>query len=78
MNQTLMEKTRSLLLTASLPKYWWREAMSCATFLINRTMNVRNIIPHERLTGRSVHLLGLHPWGCKAFRMAPKATKFND
>ena len=37
MNQTLLERTRCLRLTAKLKKGFWAEALSMAAFLINRT-----------------------------------------
>ena len=40
MNRTIMERVRTMLAHAKLPKTFWAEAMSTATYLINRSPSV--------------------------------------
>ena len=40
MNRTIMERVRSMLALAKLPKKFWAEALSTATYVINRSPSV--------------------------------------
>ena len=53
MNRTLVEAVRSMLSDSKLPKMFWAEALSTATYFRNRSPNValNNITPYEALNG---------------------------
>uniref|UniRef100_A0AAG5DT47 Retrovirus-related Pol polyprotein from transposon TNT 1-94 n=1 Tax=Anopheles atroparvus TaxID=41427 RepID=A0AAG5DT47_ANOAO len=57
MNRTIVEKARSMLCDANLPKRFWAEAVATASYVINRspTMGLR-MTPHEAFTGRRPNL----------------------
>ena len=40
MNRTIMERVRSMLAHAKLPKTFWVEALSTTTYMINRSPSV--------------------------------------
>ena len=40
MNRTIMERVRSMLAHAKLPKTFWAEALTTATYVINRSPSV--------------------------------------
>ena len=40
MNQTIMERVRSMLAQAKLPKTFWVEALSTVTYMINRSPSI--------------------------------------
>ncbi|XP_047268802.1 uncharacterized protein LOC107871373 isoform X1 [Capsicum annuum] len=77
MNCTIVEKVRSLLRTAKLPKSFWGEAVQVACYLINRSPSV----PLERVwTYKEVSYSHLKVFGCRAFAHVPKEqrTKLDD
>jgi transposase InsO family protein len=69
MNRTIMERVRSMLSHAKLPKSYWAEAMLTAVYLINRSpsMPLKGDIPQRVWTGRSVSYQHLRVFGCLAY-----------
>ena len=43
MNRTIMERVRSMLAHAKLPKTFWAEALSTTTYVINRLLSMGQI-----------------------------------
>jgi hypothetical protein len=76
-NRTIVEKARSLLSDAGLPKAYWAEAVSTAVYLINRTpTRVLNFkTPEEVWTGRKPDIRHLKIFGCKAMVYVPKPLR---
>ena len=83
LNRILVEKTRTMLLTAKLPASYWSYAIQHATWLLNRTPSMalkENITPFEAWIGRKPNLKGIHVFGCMAIGFIPKLlrdTKFS-
>ena len=69
MNRTIMERVRSMLSHAKLPKSYWAEAMATAVYLINRSPSVplKGDVPQRVWTGRSVSYQHLRVFGCLAY-----------
>ena len=69
MNRTIMERVRSMLAHAKLPKSYWAEAMLTAVYLINRSPSVplKGDVPQRVWTGRNVSYQHLKVFGCLAY-----------
>jgi hypothetical protein len=68
-NRVLEELARTMINGASLPKYFWAEAISTACYVLNRAI-IRPILdktPYEILRGRKPNISHLHIFGCKCF-----------
>uniref|UniRef100_A0AAG5CSP7 Retrovirus-related Pol polyprotein from transposon TNT 1-94 n=1 Tax=Anopheles atroparvus TaxID=41427 RepID=A0AAG5CSP7_ANOAO len=76
MNRTIVEKARSMLCDANLPKRFWAEAVATASYVINRspTMGLR-MTPHEAFTGRRPNLAHLRIFGAKVMCHVPKERR---
>ncbi|OAE27125.1 hypothetical protein AXG93_3984s1000 [Marchantia polymorpha subsp. ruderalis] len=83
MNQTLLERVRCMLFEAGLPKRYWREAISTATYLINRCPSValNCKTPEEVWNGSPTKFNNLMVFGCVAYmhqredKLDPRAKK---
>lgn len=77
MNRTIVEKARTMLFGANLPKAYWAEAVAAATYLINRSpaKGLDEKTPEEMWTGLKPNLSHLRVFGCKAFAHIPKASR---
>ena len=82
MNRTIMERVRSMLRMANLPKSFWGEAVCTAVYLINRLPSVPLDfdIPEKVWKGRDISYSHLRVFGCKAFMHIQKEqrTKLDD
>ena len=60
MNRTIVERVRSILMHAKLPKSYWAEAMYTAVYLINRSPSVplKGDVPQRVWTGKDVSFQG--------------------
>ncbi|CAH9052299.1 unnamed protein product [Cuscuta europaea] len=69
MNRTLLDKVRSMLSTSGLPKKFWGEAVTTATYLINRSPSVPigGQCPEVKFTGGPLDLTNLRVFGCAAY-----------
>ena len=69
MNRTIMEKVRSMIIMAKLPKPFWGEAVRAACYLINRSPSVSlNFeIPKKVWSGKKPSYSHLRVFGCLAF-----------
>lgn len=77
MNRTIMEKVRSMLRMAKLPKSFWGEAVLTACYLINRSLSVplESDIPERVWSGKKISYSHLKVFGCKAFMHIPKEQR---
>lgn len=78
MNRTLVEMVRSMLSDSKLPKKFWAEALSTASYIRNRspTNAVEGMTPYEVLKGRKPNVKHLRIFGCDAFVHVPKDERF--
>ena len=69
MNKTLNERTRSMKLHVGLPKIFWADAVSTATYLINQRPSVpmKFRLPEEVWSGKEVKFSNLKVFGCVSF-----------
>ncbi|XP_048323873.2 retrovirus-related Pol polyprotein from transposon TNT 1-94 [Ziziphus jujuba] len=69
MNRTIMEKVRSMLSMAKLPKPFWGEAVRAACYLINRSPSVplNFEIPEKMWSGKIPSYSHLRVFGCIAY-----------
>lgn len=73
MNRTLVERAKSALIAAGLPKIFWAEAVSTVAYLINRSpTRGHGKTPEEIWTGVKPDLSHLKVFGCKAMMHVPK------
>lgn len=80
MNRSLIEKARSMLYNAKLPKCFWAEAVYTACYLINRSPHrVLEKCPNEIWYGKKPTLNHLRVFGCSAMVHIPhqKRRKFD-
>ena len=63
MNRTLNKRAKSMRLHAGLPKTFWADAVSTATYLINRGPS----IPEEVWSGKEVKFSHLKVFGCVSY-----------
>lgn len=76
-NRTIVEKARTMLQDAGLPRAYWGEAVSTAIYLKNLspTHALKNKIPEEIWTGKKVNLRHLRVFGCQAHVLIPKEKR---
>lgn len=74
MNRTLVEKVRCMLADSGLPKVFWAETLSTATYLHNRspTKPLGGVTPSEAWTGLKPTVGHLRRYGCAAYAHIPK------
>ncbi|PKU77855.1 Retrovirus-related Pol polyprotein from transposon TNT 1-94 [Dendrobium catenatum] len=73
----LLETTRTLLYTASVPTSFWPDAVLTATYLINRmpSPNTSNKSPYELLHQRQPEYAHLRTFGCACFPLIPASNR---
>lgn len=76
MNRTLIEKAKCLLFDANLPRNFWAEAVSMATYLTNRSVtSVHKKTPDEMFFGKRVDLSNLKLFGSSVMVRIPKEKR---
>ena len=77
MNRTLLGSVRAVLSNSKLPKRFWPEALSTATYLHNRspTNSVQRKTPHEVWTGCKPIVSYFRVFGCNACAHIPKDAR---
>src|SRR5690606_19654886 len=77
MNRTILERARSMLIGANLPKKYWGEAVSTGVYLINRSpaSALPKITPEEAWCGLKPDVSHLKVFGCKAMTHVPKQKR---
>lgn len=80
-NRSLVEKGRSMLQHAGMPKIFWDEAVRTAAYLMNRSpsSHLEDKTPAEIWYGKKPNLSNLRIFGCNAYSHVPKElrTKFD-
>ncbi|PKU87036.1 Retrovirus-related Pol polyprotein from transposon TNT 1-94 [Dendrobium catenatum] len=68
----IIETTRTLLLTASMPTVFWPEAVTTAVYLINRlpSSTTENFTPVELMYNRKPEYGDLKVFGCKCYPLS--------
>ncbi len=74
MNRTLVEAVRSMLADSKLPHRFWAEALSTASYLLNRspTKTLGDETPFEAWVGKKPYVKHLKAFGCVAYSHVPK------
>ena len=75
MNRTLLNHTRSMLLSRNISKSFWAEALSTAVHIRNRVTSRSlppNTTPHHRWIGVAPNLSYLRIFGAKCWYVVPK------
>ena len=74
LNRTLIEKVRTMLSDASLPKTFWAEALNTAVYVHNRspTTSLNKITPYEALVGRKPSVSHFRVFGSICYSHVPK------
>ena len=74
MNRTLVETVRAMLSDSKLPKKFWVEALSTASYVRNRspTTAVKAMTPYEVWKGYKPNVNHLRIFGCSAYAHIPK------
>ncbi|THH12525.1 hypothetical protein EW146_g7606 [Bondarzewia mesenterica] len=78
MNRNLVEKARSMLADAKLPKSYWFDAIEYAALIHNVTPTRAlkgDITPEEAWTGNKPSVAHLRIFGCDAHVLVPKAQR---
>lgn len=72
-NRTLLDMTRSMLLSAKLPQTFWAEAVATAAYVRNRMVhrNLENGVPEGIWTERQPSVKHLKVFGCLAYTHLP-------
>jgi len=68
-NRSLEELARTMLSESSLPKYFWADAVSTSSYVMNRVL-IRPIVkktPYELFNGRKPNVSHLRVFGCSCF-----------
>ena len=76
-NRTIMEAARSMLIHAHLPLSFWAEAISCATYLRNRSpsSSIPGKTPYEFWFGKKPDLSNLRVFGCVSYVHIPSELR---
>ena len=74
MNRTLVETVRAMLSDSKLPKKFWAEALSTASYVRNRspTTAVKVMTPYEVWKSYKPNVNHLRIFGCSAYAHIPK------
>lgn len=77
MNRTIMERVRSMLSMAKLPKPFWGEAVRAACYLINRSPSVplNFEVPEKSWSGKDPSYSHLRVFGCLAYAHVSKELR---
>lgn len=76
-NRSLVEKARSMMQHADVPKEFWDEAVRTAAYLINRSpsANLEDATPAEVWYGKKPDVSNLTVFGCIAYSHIPKELR---
>lgn len=76
-NRTIVERAKSMMFDAELPKRYWAEAVATAVYLINRSSasGIDGKTLEEIWTGQSPNLQHLRVFGYKAMAQIPKERR---
>lgn len=75
-NRTILERIRTMLLDAKLPKSFWGEAGNTAVLLLNMIPKQKgDKSAEEKYSGKTIKSLILHKFGEKALAFVPKEKR---
>lgn len=76
-NRSIVERAKSMLFGAELPKVYWAEAVATAVYLLNRSPNssIERKMPEELWSGSTPSLDHLRVFGCTAYAHVPKELR---
>ena len=79
MNTTIMERVRTMLSHAKLPKSYWVEAMYTDVYLINKYTSVprKGDVPQKVWIGKYISYQHLKVFGCLAYMHVAKDQRSN-
>eukprot|EP00965_Chrysotila_dentata_P143179 4730563-Pleurochrysis_carterae.AAC.1 len=71
-----MELTRSTLVAASSPIGYWDHAALHAVDVLNRTSTPPggDVSSYELVTGEKPSIMGIMPFGCRAYAVKPRVS----
>jgi transposase InsO family protein len=77
LNRTLLDRVRTLLSEANLPREYWAEALSVCNYVRNRTLaaGTGTATPYELMYGGKPDVSNLRVFGCAAYYHVPKANR---
>lgn len=77
MNQTIMDKARSLIMQAGMDKMFWEDAVYMAAYITNRTQSylVKDKTPYELWFDRKPNVSNMRVFGCIAYARVPDALR---
>lgn len=82
MNQTLMDKARSMIMDSKLDKSFWEDAVLAAAYITNRTQSCleRDKTPYEMWLGKKPYVGNMRVFGCITYARVPDCmrTKLED
>lgn len=76
-NQTLLNKARSMILQAKMEKSFWEEAVLTATYILNRTQSCldKNKTPYELWLEKRPNVMNMRIFGCICYSRVPDALR---
>lgn len=76
-NRTIVEKARTMLIEANMPKEYWSEAIYTAVYLMNRSITscVKDKTPAEIWYNVKPNIANLRIFGCTVFYHVPKQLR---
>ena len=77
-NGSLMEMARCMVKSQALPHGFWLEAVMCATYVLNRSL--QSMTQYEAWHGKKPSIGHLHVFGCLAYILVPvqQCRKLDD
>ena len=76
LNRTLLDKVRSMLADAGMPKTLWAEALATACYVRNRSpVSGRDKTPWELFYGTKPNVAHLRTFGARAYALTPKELR---
>ena len=79
--RTMGEMALAMLSRSGLPVIWWGKAYKAAEYILRRMPTKTSqgyMTPVEAVTGQAPSWGWLRTWGCKAYVLKPKASRFKD
>lgn len=61
--RNINEHATSILVSSGLPKFLWDEAVNCTVYVLNRTMNYKNVVPYNEWFNKKANVNNLIVFG---------------
>lgn len=79
LNRTILDKTRSMMASASMPKNLWAETVTTAVYILNRSPHSHlNCTPFELWYGYRPSLEHMRVFGCSAIKCVTTSKRSLD